>query len=251
MLAAMTRRAAVAASLTGLVVALTTGCGGAPVKVGPEGVDGLVIPTPSPDPADFDNPVDNPYFPLPAGEVWHYTRYGANTGGDETVRVLDGRRTVDRVATVRVSDVVTARSGRVVASFERWYAQDEAGNVWWFGQRVTGHPGPGSTATRSWRAGVDGAEAGLVMPAVPRVGDGFVQGSAPGAMAARSTVQTAGLSVGVPGRDVAPGVVVRDQSPLLPGRLVESTYARGFGLVTRQTLTGFGYLVTLVSLQRP
>lgn len=259
MLAAMTRQAGrvrvsvTAAPLTAVLVTLVTmlsGCGGGPTRVGPTGVDELVIPTPSPDPGDFADTVDNPYFPLPPGAIWHYRRYGAG-GRDETVRVLDGRRSVDGVSTVRVSDLVVSASGRAVASYERWYAQDRAGNVWWFGQHVTGAVGPDVTATRSWQAGVDGAEAGLVMPAAPRVGDGFVQGSAAGAMAARSTVQTAGLPVEVPGHRRVAGVVVRDQSPLVPGRLVESIYASGFGLVTRQTLNGLGDLVTLVSLQRP
>src|SRR5690606_28571766 len=49
-----------------------TGCGSASVSSPPAGVDGLVIPTPSPDPADFVGAVDNAWFPLEPGTTWSY-----------------------------------------------------------------------------------------------------------------------------------------------------------------------------------
>ena len=42
-----------------------------------------------------------------------------------------------------------------------YYAQDRDGNVWWFGRQGV------------WDVDVAGAEAGLAMPADPRVGDGW------------------------------------------------------------------------------
>lgn len=48
------------------------------------------------------------------------------------------------------------------------YAQDERGHVWWFG-----------TVGR-WEAGVDGAQAGLAMPAEPRYGDSWRPAYVPG-----------------------------------------------------------------------
>ena len=62
-------------------VLLLTACGGAgqanPEKIGPRGVDELVIPTPDPDPADFVDGVDNPWLPLQPGTVWTYAVSGS------------------------------------------------------------------------------------------------------------------------------------------------------------------------------
>ncbi len=49
-----------------LVLAVLAGCGSAPKEIDPTGVDGLVIPTPDPDPTDFVEGVDNRYLPLSA-----------------------------------------------------------------------------------------------------------------------------------------------------------------------------------------
>src|SRR4029434_2861113 len=57
-----------------------------------------------------------------------------------------------------------------------WYAQDNAGNVWYLGEDTKNcandvcTPGGGS-----WEAGVDGAVAGIVMLADPRPGDHYQQ----------------------------------------------------------------------------
>jgi len=49
-----------------------------------------------------------------------------------------------------------------------YFAQDRRGNVWWFG------------TVGEWRAGVDGAQAGLAMPAEPRYGDSWRTAYVPG-----------------------------------------------------------------------
>src|SRR4051795_11996408 len=67
-------RVARATVLAALLAAPLTACGASPTTLGPSGVDGLTIPTPSPDPADFGDAVANPWFPLAAGTVWTYRR---------------------------------------------------------------------------------------------------------------------------------------------------------------------------------
>ena len=62
----------------------------------------------------------------------------------------------------------------------RFYAQDEAGNVWLVAL---------DSAGLSWRAGEDGAEAGLAMPADPRLGDGWLAFSVPDLLEASTTVE--------------------------------------------------------------
>src|SRR3954454_7862672 len=168
-----------------LVAATLSGCGAAgqanPEKYPPTGVDELVIPTPSPDSDDFVHDVDNPWFPLAPGPVWTYDVSGSRAA-TLRVSVEDGRHVVAGVPCVAVRRTATEADGTVVRDGVTYYAQDLLGNVWTFGeQTIRGTP------HRSWRAGQDGAEAGLAMPARPRVGDGYLHERAPG-VADRSTV---------------------------------------------------------------
>jgi len=77
-----------------------TGCSaGEPRSIDPAGVDGLEIPTATPDPADFVPQIDNPYLPLAPGNVW---RYDVTEDGEVTetieVRVTEDTREVAGVS---------------------------------------------------------------------------------------------------------------------------------------------------------
>ncbi len=191
------------APLAGLSVLLlggaATGCGSGSDPSPPTGVDALVIPTPSVDPDDFVTGVDNPWLPLPVGATWEYDVTG-DQPGTATVTTLDGPE-VEGVATTAVrTELVPDAGDRTVAT--DFYAQDERGNVWWFGRED------------EWLAGEGGAEAGLVMADDPRVGDGYRQAFATGVVDLRAEV----LSIG-DGR-----VSVEVTSPLTD-RTVVSSYA--------------------------
>src|SRR4051794_10018787 len=161
---------AVAALLGATLVGLLGACGASPTPLGPSGVDGLTIPTPSPDPADFRDGVDNAWFPLAPGTVWTYRRDTATRSATVVAAVMPATREIAGVATTGVRWQVP-RPGRRVTVLVRWYAEDRAGNVWWFGQEVRRGLLVDDLARRSWVAGEDGAEAGLVLSADPRVGD--------------------------------------------------------------------------------
>jgi hypothetical protein len=57
-----------------------------------------------------------------------------------------------------------------------WFAQDAAGNVWYFGENTAECSG-GKIASRAgaWMAGVEGAQPGVVMLAQPTVGEYYRQ----------------------------------------------------------------------------
>jgi len=67
--------------------------------------------------------------------------------------------------------------GRFEERTQDWYAQDRAGNVWYFGEATTELTSDGSVRTMegSWRAGMDGARAGIFMPAHPHRGQSGLQ----------------------------------------------------------------------------
>lgn len=219
---------------------LVSGCGAAgranPIEIGPQGVDELVIPTPSPDPDDFVDEVDNPWLPLAPGTVWTYDVAGSAVQRLE-VRVEDVRETVAGVSCVVVRRTGTDRDGAVVEEVVTYLAQDDEGNVWLFGE----------DGERSWRAGEDGAEAGLAMPARPRVGDGYLHQRAPNA-ADRSTVLSLDEERSVPAGTFGSLLLTEDTSTLEPDVVVRSAYAEGTGLVEESAMLGSTARVVLASV---
>jgi hypothetical protein len=223
-----------------LATALALGaCGSAgeanPEKYPPSGVDELVVPTPSPDPDDFVADVDNPWLPLAPGTVWTYDVSGSETTGLE-VRVEDRREVVAGVSCVVVHRTETDDDGKVVREGDTFYAQDTRGNVWLFGE------------DGSWLAGEGGAEAGLAMPATPRVGDGYLQERAPGTAEDRSSVLSVDEEATVPAGTFADVLLVEDATSVGIPEVVRRSYAEGTGLVEELTTLGGTEHAELVSV---
>ena len=103
------------------------------------------------------------------GSRWVYRETNADGARQRVVVTVTNK--VKRIAngiTARVVHDVVTENGRFVEVTDDWYAQDEAGNIWYLGEATTEYEDgkPVSTAG-SWEAGVDGAQAGVVMPARP------------------------------------------------------------------------------------
>ncbi len=162
----------------------TSGCAGIgqPAPYDNPGINGLEIPTPSPAPADFVAGVDNPWLALEPGAAWHYevTEQGHVLGTIDT-EVLDGTTEVAGL------DATAVRTTKKIDGKEdeetRFYAQDDDGNVWVVGVE--------SASGLSWQAGEDttDAEAGLAMPAHPRLGDGWLTFRLPHLLEPSTTVE--------------------------------------------------------------
>ena len=95
----------------------------------PAAMDAAVPYHPVIDPADFVEVINNPYWPLTPGASYEFE------SADEQIKVVvtSERRTVMGVSTVVVSDKVFA-DGKLAEDTSDWYAQDRAGNVWYFGE---------------------------------------------------------------------------------------------------------------------
>ncbi len=231
---------------------LLAGCGAGanPEPYPPSGVDELVIPTPDPDPDDFVARIDNAYLPLTPGTVWTYAATGS--AGRMVVQVQDRTETVAGVRCVVVRQRETTEGGEVLRESEQFYAQDTRGNVWLFGeQSVSETTGP------SWRAGQAGAEAGLAMPATPRVGDGFLRASAPGVVEERVTVVALDAQRTVPAgtfggllltQDVVEAQDAGEFGAAGSIETVERTYAAGTGLLEQVGVEGDTADLSLVSV---
>ncbi len=134
------------------------------------GDDSRVAASPGIDSQEFTTEVDNPFFPLPVGARWVYEGQGEEGTKRVVIEVLPDTHKVVGVDTVVVRDTVTI-DGALFEDTSDWYAQDRAGNVWYFGEAVKYEDGRPVADEGSWTAGVDGARPGILMKAGPRVGD--------------------------------------------------------------------------------
>jgi hypothetical protein len=214
-----------AATVAGLL--LLAGCGAGPTPSPPGGVDGLVIPTPDPRPGDFTTRIDNPWLPLHPGSSSTFAVVG--TGRTRTITVTADTKTIDGVDTVVVDRALTSGRGRELERTEAYYAQDRSGNVWLFGE---------SGPQRSWTAGEDGAEAGLAMPAHPRLGDGWRGEYADGVAEDVIRVNAIHQQREVPAGDFQDVLVLDVSSPLTPGSRVRTYFTQGKGLISSVPFPG-------------
>ena len=209
-------------------VLAASGCGSESPPSPPTGLGELVIPTPSPDPADFVRGVDNPWFPLPPGATWRYRVSGA-VSGTLVVTVEKTTYDIEGVATTPVSR--TEPGGAQVVDY---YAQDRKGNVWWFGREGV------------WRAG-DGAEAGLAMPATARIGDGWRAAYGADVVDVRCTVVVRDQAQSTPAGEFTGLLGIDVTDALQPGSERRRFYARGVGLVEELTTQNPSYQAELES----
>jgi len=137
-----------------------------------------------------------------------------------------------------VHDVVTAHRELIENTFD-WYAQDTCGNVWYLGENTKEYENGKVVSTAgSWEAGVDGAQAGVVMPADRQVGLSYRQeycaGEAEDAAEILSIVEQAQVPLGH-FRDV---VLTKETTPLHRRSLEYKLYAQGIGVVLALSVSG-------------
>ncbi|MEW6585306.1 MAG: hypothetical protein AB1442_06800 [Nitrospirota bacterium] len=187
------------------------------------------------DPANFVDPsligsfiLPNSYFPITRGKSWTYE------GGGEiiTVTVTDDTKLILGVTCAVVRDVVRV-NGEVIEDTEDWFAQDTAGNIWYFGEiSQEFEDGELVSLEGSWKAGVDRAKPGIVMKAAPQVGDAYRQefllGEAEDVAEVLSVTGSATVPAAACNGDC---VVTRDFSPLEPDVEENKYYAPNIGLI--------------------
>jgi membrane-associated phospholipid phosphatase len=206
---------------------------------------------PNIDPADFVSRIDNPYFPLIPGTVFHLrgeTEDGVET---EAITVTECTKEVMGVRTTVINDVVKV-DGKVVEATLDWYAQDVDGNVWYFGEDTAEYEN-GKIINRhgAWEAGVDGAQPGIIMSADPQVLDSYRQEYYEGEAEDMFWVVGTGESLSVPLGEFDDVVRVLEFNPLEPRVVVEKRYAPGIGLLVERALSGGKENVELLEIIEP
>jgi hypothetical protein len=191
--------------------------------------------------------VDNPWFPLVQGTWYVYT--GVKVGLPARDVVVVARRTtvIDGKPSAVVEDRLYLR-GRLRERTTDWYSQDARGNVWYVGEDTAELDAHGRITSRegTWRAGVDGARAGIYMPAEPRVGmrgrQEYYRGHA------EDHFRVIGLFRTVVAGRASTALLTEETTPLEPGTVDHKFYVRGIGTVLEQTERGGDERNELVSV---
>jgi hypothetical protein len=247
----MPRRPAACAAL--LLAALTatacarsvdpppTGTTTAPSKGGPaadrqDNRQGIMSPA---EPNNFVTGVTNPYFPLHPGDrrILDGTRDGKVA--HEVFAVTSETKTIQGVTCVVVRDGLTL-DGKPAEQTDDWYAQDKAGNVWYFGEQTATLNPDGSVNSRegTFTAGVDGARAGIYITATPQPGIDYLQESYPGHAEDHFVVTDLDVPVTVTAGTYQHVLRTKEYTPLEPGKIDHKYYARGVGVVREQADDG-------------
>lgn len=227
-----------------LVAMLATGCSGAAGTPSPtKEAYGPVI-----DPANFVTAIDNPYLPLTPGTVFIYE--GKTDTGNEhiEVEVTSDTKVIQGVTCVVVRDTVTVDGAMEEQTFD-WYAQDNAGNVWYFGEDSKSYENGKFVSTEgSWEAGVDGALPGIVMQANPTIGDIYRQEYYKGEAEDMAEVLSLTETASVPYGSYTDLLMTKEWSPLEPSVIENKYYAPGLGLVLEANAQGGSGKIELISV---
>ena len=176
---------------------------------------------------------NNPFFPLVPG---HAVRLESEDE-EVLVTVLAETQVIDGVRT-RVLEEREWEDGELVEVSRNFLAHcQETGDVWYFGEDVEDYEdGVLVGSEGAWRAGQDGARAGILMPGSPLVGARFFQEIAPEVALDRGEVVRLGGSRSVPAGTFAGVLEVLDTDALDPGPGDLKVYAPGVGLIVDEDL---------------
>ena len=204
----------------------------------------------TPDPSQYTHgKVTNRWVPLKPGTRMVYS--GIKDGERSTDVVYVTRRTV----TVQgvVCRVVADRlylHGRLEEKTYDWYAQHRNGDVWYFGENTAEYDAQGHVTNRegTWKAGRDGARAGIYITAHPTVGQTALQEYYKGHAEDHFKVIDTAAAATVPMLWTHNAVETKEWTPLEPGVVDHKFYVRDIGTVLETTAKGPREVNRLVSV---
>lgn len=245
-----------------IVLLSATACGGGESKTPEQQVSGTAAgATPSKlpqgsepvelDPAEFTTQIDNPYWPMTPGSSWVYRETHAE--GSELrveVKVTNQTKMIAGIEARVVHDVVT-EDGQVQEDTYDWYAQDADGNIWYMGEDTKEYEnGKVKTTEGSWQAGVDGAQAGVLLPADPKPGLTYRQEYYEGEAEDAAEVLRVDEKANVPYGSFDSVLMTKEYTPLEPNLIGHKFYARGIGPVLAVTVSGGSDREELLGFER-
>jgi len=192
------------------------------------------------DPADFTTEIDNPYWPMRPGSRWVYRETDGHGGVQHVeVTVTNQTKMISGIETRVIHDLVTTPKGEKVEDTLDWYAQDSKGNLWYLGEDTKEYENGKVTSTEgSWEDGVDGAEAGIIVPAEPKQGLTYREEYYAGHAEDAAEVLGVNGKAQVPFGRFSGAMMTRNYSGIEPNVEELKYYARGVGPVLELLVSG-------------
>jgi hypothetical protein len=214
----------------------------------------LALPPPLPPASDFVRTIDNPWFPLRPGTVL------TSKGEDEGSPATDVFRVTLRIKRIlgiraRVIDDRVYKRGRLAERTHDYYHVGRHGWVHYYGEGTAelDRHGHVTSTEGTWRAGRDGAKAGVFMPRHPRhhVGEAFRQEFLAGVADDHFRVLRRHATISTPYRNFRRSAVKTGEwTPLEPGVKDRKWYVKGIGQVAEATIKGGSEDLRLVRFHR-
>ncbi|MEA2308325.1 MAG: hypothetical protein QOI65_611 [Thermoleophilaceae bacterium] len=202
--------------------------------------------------ARFTTKIDNEWLPLKPGTTLVYEGTKDGKRQRDVFTVTHRTKTLGGAPCVVVDDRVYS-GGHLGERTTDYYSQDSKGNVWYFGEDTAELDARGRvTSTEgTWHTGVNGARAGLFMPAHPRVGEQHRQEYLRGHAEDQFRVVSLAAHIKVPAGDYGAALETNEWTKLEPDVLDAKYYVRGVGEVFEGSLKGPREVFRLVSVKRP
>ncbi|HJZ50290.1 MAG TPA: hypothetical protein VKE41_24135 [Roseiflexaceae bacterium] len=196
-------------------------------------------PPPAINPANFVRHVTNTFFPLRPGTTFFYMGEKEGVPNTNQVSVTHATKRILGVTTTVVHDQVFEAGVLSEDTFD-WYAQDVAGNVWYFGEDTKELDPSGHVISTegTWQAGVDGAQPGIIMEAHPHVGDRYQQEFAAPVAEDMAQVRSRDGSACVRYGCFDDLLVTKEWTPLERGVVENKYYAQGIGVIREVVVKG-------------
>jgi hypothetical protein len=201
-------------------------------------------------PLDFTDKIDNPYFSLTPGTTFSYK--SKTDEGTEVIKVMvtDKTRRVMGVTTLVVWDRVWLDDKLIEETYD-WYAQDQEGNVWYFGEDSKEYKNGKVVSTKgSWEGGVNGAMPGIIMKNKLTVGDSYRQEYYQGEAEDMGEVVSLNEKVVVPYGSFENCVKTKDWSALEPDVIEYKYYSPSVKNVVLETDADNTTRVELINIEK-
>ncbi|MBL7187628.1 MAG: hypothetical protein ISS70_15000 [Phycisphaerae bacterium] len=211
------------------------------------------------DPAEFDLPQDNTYFPMAVGTTYVYWAETEDEIIRNEITATSATKSIMGVDCIVVYDVEWVYVEELDKEFMTeetwdWYAWDNEGNVWYFGEWTTEIEydedwiETGKNHEGSWEAGVDGALPGIVMLADPKPGVCYEQEYYEGEAEDMGKVLKLNANVSIDYGNYDDCLKTKEWTPLDRGVIEHKYYAPGVGLVFIEELKGKTVKVELIDV---
>lgn len=184
------------------------------------------------DPANFSANLTNRYTVFTVGRTMVYE--AMTDEGLERVEITTLPSTVEiNGVTCREVQDIAILDGEVIEDTIDWFAQDQEGNLWYFGEISRNYDEDGflEDIDGSWRYGVDGAQPGIIVKDSPVVGELYRQEYLINEAEDLGRVLALNETVTVPAGTFTGCLMTEDGSSLEPDALEYKYYAPGVGLI--------------------